>query len=453
MTAPDGVSHVEIENRERLERTPAYEVALDCLAAGIDAAHPRRVVGDALSLSGTELRVTDVGDETTAYDLSGFERVVVAGGGNAAGHLAGALSDLLGDRIAGGAVVTDDPTAAGPIEVLPGDHPYPSERGVESTRRVLEVAERAGPEDLVIAPITGGGSALLVAPAGALTVADLQELTEKLLESGAAIDEINAVRKRCSAVKGGGLAAAAAPARVLGVVMSDVVGDDPGTIASGPVSPDEIPDDEAWGVLDRYGIEAPAVREHLIGKRGDPGGAGADIERTDVCLIASSRTALDAARSAAGKRGYEPLVLSSRVRGEASEAGRFHAAIAEESRESGDPVPAPAVFLSAGETTVTVAGEPGIGGPNGEFALAAAIDLAGREGVVVGSVDTDGIDGASDAAGAIVDGETVTDRERAREALERNDVQTLLAEAGAVIRTGPTGTNVNDLRVVVVEPN
>lgn len=181
---------VEIENRERLERTPAHEAALDCLAAGIDAAHPARVVGEALSLSGAELRVTDVGGGTGEYDLSGFEEVVVAGGGNAAGHLASALADLCGDWIAGGAVVTGNPTEAGPIAVLPGDHPYPSERGVESTRRVLEIAENAGPDDLVIAPITGGGSALLAAPAGSLTVSDLRDVTEALLESGAAIDEI-----------------------------------------------------------------------------------------------------------------------------------------------------------------------------------------------------------------------------------------------------------------------
>ncbi len=453
MTAPDGEPRVEIENRERLERTPAHEAALDCLAAGIDAAHPARVVGEALSLSGAELRVTDVGGGTGEYDLSGFEEVVVAGGGNAAGHLASALADLCGDRIAGGAVVTDNPTEAGPIAVLPGDHPYPSERGVESTRRVLEIAENAGSDDLVFAPITGGGSALLAAPAGSLTVSDLRDVTEALLESGAAIDEINVVRKRCSKIKGGGLAAAAAPAQVLGLVMSDVVGDDPGVIASGPVTPDGTTGTDALGVLERYGIEAAAIREHLGTASEESGGGGADPERTDVCLIASSRTAIGAARSAAADRGYEPLVLSSRVRGEASESGRFHAAIAEECRASGDPLPAPAVVLSGGETTITVAGEGGVGGPNGEFALAAALELAGEEGVVVGSVDTDGIDGATGAAGALVDGETVIDPGRVRAALERNDVQPVLEEAGTVVRTGPTGTNVNDLRVVVVEPN
>lgn len=449
MTASDGEPRVGIEGRDSLERTPAHGVALDCLAAGIDAAHPARVVGETLSLSGAELRVGDVDGGTVTYDLGAFETVVVAGGGNAAGHLAAALADLLGDRLADGAVVTDDPADAGPIEVLPGDHPYPTERGARSTRQVLKIAGAAGPDDLVIAPITGGGSALLAAPAGSLSVADLREVTGALLESGAAIDEINAVRKRCSRIKGGGLATAAAPARVLGLVMSDVVGDDPSVIASGPVSPDGTTDADALAVLDRYGIEAPAVRDHL--SREPEGGEGIDAERTDVRLIAGSRTALSAARATAADRGYEPLVISSRIRGEASEAGRFHAAIAEESRASGDPVSPPAVVLSGGETTVTVAGEGGTGGPNQEFALAAAIELAGEEGVVVASADTDGIDGPTDAAGAIVDGRTVADRDRAREALAASDVRPVLEEAGAIVRTGATGTNVNDLRIVVVE--
>ena len=445
-----------IEHRDQLADDAPTETALACIEAGIRAAHPRTVVRESVDFDGRTLRVRE--DE---YDLDEYDEVVVVGGGNAAGHVAVALEAVLGDRIARGVVVTDDPTETDRIEVREGDHPVPSRRGEDGARAVLDLAESAGEETLVLAVVTGGGSALLPAPAGrseradGVTLSDLQSVTDALLESGADIHEINAVRKHCSALKGGQLARAAAPATVVGLVLSDVVGNDLDVIASGPTSPDESTFAEAVSVLDRYGVETPErVRERL--RRGADG-ALAETPRSDDPafdrvrnhVLADGFTALRAAREAAADRGYRTLVLSSRVRGEAREAVKTHAAIAEEALATGNPVEPPAVVLSGGETTVTVRGD-GEGGPNQEFAVGGALELD-AEGVALAAVDTDGIDGATDAAGGIVDSATVEDPATARDALAANDVYPYLAERDALIRTGPTGTNVNDLRVLVVE--
>ncbi|OTF08584.1 glycerate kinase [Halorubrum sp. SD612] len=469
MTEQSDEFRVTVADRERHASGPARELALDCVTAGIEAAHPKRVVADALSLNDGKLSVAGVDDETATYALDAYDRVLVVGAGNAAGHFAAAVEELLGDRIDGGAVVTDDPVETERISVLPGDHPTPSEAGVESAREVREVAAGAGEGDLVIGLLTGGGSALLAAPAEGIGLDDLRETTAALLASGATIAEINAVRKHCSAVKGGRLARAAAPADVLGLAVSDVTGDDPAVIASGPLSPDPTAYADALGVLDRYGIDAPAAVTDRL-ERGAAGGLAEtpnpsdppfDGDGVDVEIVASARTALDAAREVAAARGYEPVVLSSRVRGEAREAAKTHAAVAEECRATGEPVEPPAVLLSAGEVTVTLGDDPGEGGPNGEFALSAAaeLDASGRdsEGIAVASVDTDGIDGATDAAGALIDDRLVGDgpeatlgRDAAAAALDEHDAYPLLDGADALVRTGPTGTNVNDLRAVVV---
>ncbi|MDB2223996.1 DUF4147 domain-containing protein [Halorubrum ezzemoulense] len=473
--APDDADRsVTVADREGHAGDPVRELALDCVVAGIEAAHPAGVVDDALALDGDRLTVAGVEDASTAhddataaYDLAAYDRVLVVGAGNAAGHFAAAVERLLGGRIAEGAVVTDDPVETERVAVLPGDHPTPSETGVESARRVRALTADAGADDLVIGLLTGGGSALLAAPADGIGLDDLRETTEALLASGATIDEINAVRKHLSAVKGGRLARAAAPADVLGLAISDVTGDDPAVIASGPLSPDPTTYADANAVLDRYGVDTPGA----VTARLDRGAAGEVAETPEtgdpafdgvgVRIVASARTALNAAREVAAARGYDPLVLSSRVRGEAREAAKTHAAVAEECRAAGDPVAPPAVLLSAGEVTVTLGADPGEGGPNGEFALSAAaeLDASGRdgEGIAVASVDTDGIDGATDAAGALIDDRLVGDgpeatlsRDAAAAALDEHDAYPLLDGADALVRTGPTGTNVNDLRAVVV---
>lgn len=438
-----------IHNRAALAGSPAREVALDCVTAGIERALPERVVAETVAVEDGTLAVRDA-----RYDLDAFDEVLVVGGGNAAGKLAEALEGLLGDRV-GGAVVTDAPGDCERIEQFVGSHPVPDRTGVEGTERIRALLDAADERSLVLAVVTGGGSALLPAPAGGLSLADLRATTEALLESGATIHEINAVRKHLSAVKGGGLARAAAPARTVALVVSDVVGNDLDAIASGPVVPDPSTFDDALSVLAEYDLSVPdAVQERLErGRRGEvpetPNPGDPVFERVDVHVLADGLTALSAAAEVAEGAGYEPLLVSSRVRGEAREAAKTHVAIAEEVRASGHPVSPPAVLLSGGETTVTVRGD-GTGGPNGEFALSAALELD-EVGVVLASVDTDGIDGATDAAGALVDADTVTDAGGASAALADNDAYPFLERAEGLVFTGRTGTNVNDLRVIVVE--
>ncbi|MFQ3475049.1 DUF4147 domain-containing protein [Halonotius sp. F2-221B] len=459
-----------IRNRDHLPDSPAHEVALDCLTAGIEAADPARLTREAVSLADGTLTVGDA-----SYDLADYDEVIVLGGGKAAAVVATELAAILGDHLDCGLVVTDSPDASPVstqrIEVLAGDHPIPSERGIESTRRLLDAAAAADASTLILGVITGGGSALMAAPAAGFSLADLGATTDALVASGATIDEINAVRKHCSAIKGGRLAAATQPADVCSLVVSDVVGNDLATIASGPFVGDPTTYADAGEVIDRYDCDVPAaVVDHL-----DRGIAG-EIEETPTpgdqifesvttTIIGDGLTAVRAAADRASEAGFESVVLFSRIRGEAREAAKTQVAIAEESHASGQPIAPPAVVVSGGETTVTVEGD-GDGGPNQEFALSAAVELAAAaaddsndgDGVgdgnaagdtVVAAVDTDGIDGPTDAAGGIVDSETVT-AAAGRRALAANDATPLLAEADARIETGPTGTNVNDLRVVVV---
>ena len=437
-----------IDNREQLAQSTAHAVALDAISAGIAAADPARLTRERVSISGSTLTV---GEPTLSLD--DYEEIRILGGGKAAGVVAAELESILGDRLDGGVVVTNAPVETDRVDQLPGDHPVPGESSQKSSRRLLAAARDADRETLVLAVITGGGSALMAAPADGLSLADLQSTTQSLLDSGATIDEINAVRKHCSAIKGGGLAAAAAPARVACLLISDVVGNDPGTIASGPFVGDESTYDEALGVLDRYDCEVPgAVRRRLdAGAAGEiaetPDPENPAFDRVSTTLLGDNTVALRAAAESAREAGFEPLVLSSRIRGEARKAVKTQVAIAEESRSTGEPLSPPAVVVSGGETTVTVTGD-GVGGPNQEFALSAGLECD-EPGVVVAAVDTDGIDGPTDAAGAIVDCETVDD-EAAAAALADNDAYTVLEAANALVRTGPTGTNVNDLRVVVV---
>jgi hydroxypyruvate reductase len=439
-----------IRDRDRIGGNPERALALDCVEAGIEAADPRRVIADRVELDGADLDID--GDR---YDLDEYGNVVVAGGGNAAATAASALEGVLGERIDGGVAITDNPVETDRVSVLPGDHPVPSERGAESTRELLAVVDDAGADDLVIAVITGGGSALMPAPAGDRSVDDLRETTDALLASGAAIHEINAVRKHVSDLKGGHLARRAAPATVVGVVFSDVVGNDLDVIASGPLTPDETTYADALSVLDRYDVTVPAaVRRHLDrGAEGEipetPSAGDPAFDRVSQRVLADGNTALEGAAAVARERGYEPLILSSRIRGEAKEAAKSLVGIAEECAATGTPVEPPAVLLSGGETTVTIRGD-GRGGPNQEFALSAALELDADVAVTVASVDTDGIDGNSDAAGGIANADTASPRRAARRALDENDAGGVLDDRDGVIRTGPTATNVNDLRVFVI---
>jgi hydroxypyruvate reductase len=443
-----------IRNRGNLPATPAAERALDCIEAGIRAADPATVVEDRVHLTGSHLRIEPIDGDPVTHDLDAYEAVLVLGGGNAAGHVAAAIEDVLGDRIDGGVVVTDDPQPTDRVAMRTGTHPIPSADNVAATREILDRAENAGEETLIIAAITGGGSALMAAPAPGVDLDDLGVVTDAMLRAGIPIGGVNAVRKHLSEIKGGRLAMAAAPATVVSVLFSDVIGDDPGVIASGPTAPDGTTFADAKRTLARADVTVPdAVTRRIDACIG--GGVTETADTDDLsggwcrtALLANGDTAIEAAREVASAGGVETLVLGSRIRGEAREAGAFHAAVAEQCLETGDPVSPPVVLLSGGETTVTVAGD-GQGGPNLEFALRGAVELAGRP-VALAAVDTDGIDGNSGVAGALVTGDTVDDTEKARDALDRNDAYTSLAERQAVIETGPTGTNVNDLRVLVL---
>lgn len=437
-----------IHNRGEFPDGAGHQTALDCVETGIAAAHPERVVKSSVTVEET---VLTVGDES--YDLSTYERVVIVGGGNAAAQVASVLEAMLGPHLDGGIVVTDGQCETAVVDVRPADHPIPSQASVESTRELCNRASGVGSETLVLAVITGGASACLVAPAAGISLADLRETTRSLLDSGVPIGELNVVRKHLSAVKGGRLARLLAPARVCTLLLSDVVGDDPSVIGSGPLVADETTFGDADAVLTDSDATVPgAVRNRVVGgQQGNheetPGTDDPAFERVTSHIIGSNMTAVTAARDTAVEQGYNALVLSTRLRGRARNVALSHVAIAEEVAATGNPIEPPAVVLSGGETTVRVTGD-GTGGPNQEFALACARDLPPE--TVVAAVDTDGIDGATDAAGALVDGSFVSDHTAATDALKENNSHPYLADRGAVLRTEPTGTNVNDLRVLVI---
>jgi glycerate 2-kinase len=418
------------------------------LEAGLAAADPKAAV----------LRSVRVEGERIVADEQSFEaeRVFVLAAGKAAGAMAQAAEELLGDRIAGGLVVTKDGHEA-PLERLEtvvASHPEPDERGVEAARRATELVEALGEGDLLLALISGGASALLADPAPPIELGDLKQLTGDLLRSGADIGEFNAVRKHVSVLKGGGLVRLAAPARTLALLLSDVVGDELSSIASGLTAPDPTTLQDVSKVMQRYSLEPPEpVREYLSDAPETPKPGDPVFEGVTNILVGGGRLTAEAAAEKARELGYEPLILSTYVTGDARCIAELHAAIVREVLESGKPVSSPCAIVSGGEATVTVRGG-GTGGPNQEFALALAVELEGVEGWAAFAADTDGGDGPTDAAGGIVDGETAkTIRENGvepQEALDDNDAYKALSAGDAQLMTGPTGTNVNDLRVVLV---
>jgi len=383
-------------------------------------------------------------------------RTVVVGAGKAAAAMAKAVEDHFPGPVEG-LVVTryGHGVPCRFIEVVEAGHPVPDEAGAAAARRILDLVAACGEEDLVLALISGGGSSLLGLPAPGLDHADLQAVNRALLAVGATIDEMNCVRRHLSAIAGGRLAVAAYPAPVLTLAISDVPGDDPAVIASGPTVPDPTTCADALAVLDHYGIEVPArVRAHLercgdeTPKPGDP-----RLSRSVFRLVARPLASLEAAAARARAQGLGVLILGDAIEGEAREAGRVHAGIARCCREHGLPLAPPCVLLSGGETTVTVRGR-GRGGRNVEFLLGFALALRGMGGVWALAADTDGIDGTGAAAGAVVTPDTL-DRARAagldaRAHLADNDALGFFEALGDVLVTGPTRTNVNDFRVVLV---
>jgi glycerate 2-kinase len=342
------------------------------------------------------------------------------------------------------------------IEVVEAAHPVPDAAGSAAAARMLQLAEAAGPDDLVLCLISGGASALLALPAPGLSLADKQAINRALLASGADIGQMNTVRKHLSAIKGGRLAAAAFPARVVTLVISDVPGDDPAVIGSGPTVPDSSTCADALAVVERYGISEPvAVLNHLRAAADETPKPGdqrlADITTT---VIATPQASLEAAALVAREIGLEPVILGDALEGEAREVAKVLAAIARQVRRHGQPVPPPCVLLSGGETTVTMRGR-GRGGRNTELLLALAIQLKGAAGISALAADTDGIDGSEDNAGAIVAPDTLARAEAqgldAKAMLADNDAYGFFSGLGDLVITGPTLTNVNDFRAVIVD--
>jgi glycerate 2-kinase len=397
------------------------------------------------------------------YKLDNFDRVLVLGAGKASAMMAKAVEKVLGKRVSAGLVNVKYGHLAPlkRVELNECGHPVPDEAGVAGAERIAAFAAEAGERDLVICVMSGGGSALLPMPADPITLDQKQATTRLLLECGASIHEINAVRKHISGIKGGQLSRLAWPATVVSLMLSDVIGDDFDVIASGPTASDSSTFASATGLLEHYGIfrKIPAaVRKRLeqgcAGKIADTPKQGApELARTQNLVVGSNRLAADAAVAQARKLGFKTLVLSTFVEGETKDVARMHAAIAKEILSSGRPLKTPACVITGGETTVTIRGK-GLGGRNQEFALAAALDIAGMPGTVILSGGTDGSDGPTDAAGAIADGKTIS---RATAGgldplayLGNNDSYHFFEPLGDLLKTGPTNTNVMDLRLVLV---
>src|SRR5579864_561708 len=428
--------------------------ALRIFHAALKAAAPAEAVLRHVKLTGNVLIAG-----RKRYRLDSFRNIYVIGAGKASAEMARPVARLLGKRIAGGHInVKYGHTARlRRIELNECGHPIPDRAGELGAQRIADLTRQAGPDDLVVCLISGGASALLPLPAPPVTLEEKQETTRLLLGCGANIHELNCVRKHISAVKGGQLGQLAYPATVLALILSDVIGDDLDVIGSGPTVPDRSTFAEARAILAKYGMggKVPAaVRERLSGNVSETPKPGDKIfERVQNLIVGSNRLAVDAAAQQARALGYHTLVLSTFIEGETRDVARVHAAIAKEIRASGRPVKPPACVISGGETTVTIRGK-GLGGRNQEFALAAALDIAGMKDTVILSAGTDGTDGPTDAAGAIADGTTVARASAkgldARAFLTNNDSYNFFEPIGGLIKTGPTGTNVADVRIVLV---
>ncbi|MGB8994564.1 MAG: glycerate kinase [Pseudonocardiaceae bacterium] len=382
-------------------------------------------------------------------------RVVVVGAGKAAARMVQAVEQAW-DGPLSGLVVTryGHAVPCAHVEVVEAAHPVPDAAGERAARRILELVSDLGADDLVLALISGGGSALLTLPAPGITLADKQAINTALLRSGASIAAMNLVRKHLSAIKGGRLAAAAFPAATVGLLISDVPGDDPAIIASGPTVAEPSTPAQALAVLAAYNVPVPpAVRQHLARTPGCPGPDDPRLARVTNHVIATPQQSLEAAAAVARRAGVRPVILSDSLEGESREVGIVLAGIARQIRRHGQPAPPPCVLLSGGETTVTVHGT-GRGGRNVELLLSLALALRGSENIYAIACDTDGVDGVDEVAGALIGPDTLRRAAQlgadAAAALADNDGHGFFAALGDQVVTGPTLTNVNDFRAVLI---
>ncbi len=447
--------------RVRQDGSSSRRVLVEALSQALLAADPRTILRNKVKVRRNDLEIG-----TFSFKLSEFRRVLVIGGGKAAAGMALEIEQILDGWITGGSVNIPAYTEPWPegeqINFNPASHPVPSEDGVRGVKSMLRLVGQPSEEDLVICLISGGGSALLPLPSTGILLSDKQKTTNLLLKSGAKIDEINAVRKHLSDFKGGRLAEKLQPAAVLSLIISDVVGDKLESIASGPTVPDDTTYADAYTILQERGLwrtVPSSVRKHIQkGKEGNlpetPKGSSRIFKRVHNVLVGTNKESCQAAAEVLEKRGYHSLILSTGLQGESREVGKILAGICIGIRENQLPVAPPAAVVAGGETTVTVHGK-GRGGRNQELVLSAASSIRGNPAILVCSIGTDGVDGPTDAAGAVADGNTLERGLRIHmdpdSYLRENNSYPFFERLNDLVTTGPTGTNVNDIFIAIVE--
>ncbi len=444
---------------KRPKKPAMIEDAKAIFLKGVEAVYPDRIIKSRVILENTFLKVED-----SVFRLNEFKKIIVIGAGKASAAMAKALEDILGARISDGLIIVKygHGEKLRHIRVKEANHPLPDENGLRAAEEIIRIIADTDEETLVIGLFSGGGSALLSLPVSDITLEEKIATTEALLKCGASIEEINTIRKHLSQVKGGRLMEKAYPSPFLALILSDVVGDKLDVIASGPTVADPTTFGDCLKIIEKYSLQnqipSTVIRFLEKGKLGinpeTPKTGDKIFEKAYNHIIGNNFLALKAAKKEARKRGYNTLILSSLIEGDTGECARFHSAIAREIVRSGNPISRPACILSGGETTVVVKGN-GKGGRNQEFALVAALEISGLDSVCILSGGTDGTDGPTDAAGAFVNGDTVSRglslNMDATAYLENNDSYNYFKKLGDLIITGPTKTNVMDLRIILVK--
>ena len=427
--------------------------------AALEAANPRTIIRKHVKVQGDKLIVDDL-----TYSLRHYRRILVLGAGKASGFMAEEIEKLLGPKIAQGIVIVPDYLKPWPkgrrIAYVGSSHPIPTEKTVHRTAQLARLAKSAGKDDLAIMVLSGGASSLMELPLSGLTLSDLRKTTDLLLKSGAKIQEINTVRRHLSQIKGGRLAEMLRCADLLTLIISDAIGDELDAIGSGPTAPDPTTYMDARRVLENYNIwlKIPARVGKTIEQRVNggfsetPKSGDRTFRKVRNVIVGNNGQSCEEVVRHLKRSGYAASILSTHLVGEAREAGSILGSVLTDMRNNRRPTSPPAAMVCGGETTVTITGN-GKGGRNQELALAAALAIDGTENVVVGSLATDGVDGLTDAAGAIVDGTTVSRGQKlglsAEDYLKNNDSYNFLKRTGDLVKTGPTGTNVNDVMILI----
>lgn len=433
-------------------------------STALSAVEPSKILRDRIQIEKDRLWIKQDENSEKIFDLKSFDHIFLVGTGKASTSMAKAIEEIFGEWLTEGLVTTKygHRLPLKKTEMIEAGHPIPDQNGFEGAKKIKNLLKQSGSKDLVLFLLSGGGSALLPFPADGIELKEKQDMTQLLLDCGADIKEINTIRKHISQIKGGWLAKWAYPSTVIGLILSDVVGDPLDVIGSGPTVPDPSTFEEAWEIIKKYDLVnkiSPSIQKHLqLGKEGKkeetPKPKEVVFEKVFNSLIGSNILALCEAEKEAERLGFNTLILSSSIVGETREAALFHSAIAKEVVSSGNPIPKPACILSGGETTVTIKGH-GLGGRNQEFVLAGAIEISGIETVVLLSGGTDGTDGPTDATGAVADHTTV---ERAnvmgmnpKAYLQDNNAYPFFKQLGDLLITGPTHTNVMDVRILLID--